>query len=292
MGSTEPTRWGDTKEHKLFGGKVAERRDTSTSPPDKYRCIPFQQVVYHFEHSLSLGMLGMKSQGHGKLRQRKAETLKAKGHRELEDERAPRVGEKQYMAATQGVNPFLKADFSTRAPKRHGQGLPRCALGFPSYDTGARPHMSCKLARSAKKANRRTRSVQPPCGYTHFHLRRNQRSRRRTAAQGARNRPAVIRPFIFATTSGQEGEPPHKKRATAPRLCAPSTSLQPVVQPLAWGPRPTCHAPSAPVSAYREVAPPLTPVPCLLGAAAEDGEVKFSKNTVTRGTPRMTQQSH
>jgi hypothetical protein len=139
----------------------------------------------------------MKSQGHGKLRQRKAETLKAKGRRELEDERAPRVGEKQDMAATRRVNPFLKADFPARAPKRHGQGLPRCAPGFPSYDMGARPHMSYKLARSAKKANRRTGSVQPPCGYSPFHLHHNQRSRRRTAAQGACNRPTVVCPLGF-----------------------------------------------------------------------------------------------
>jgi hypothetical protein len=148
------------------------------------------------------------------------------------------------------MNPFLKASFPARAPKRHGQGLPRCTPRFPFYDTGARPHMSYKLARSAKKANRRTRSVQPT---------------------------AVVRPFIFTATNGQEGEPPHKERATAPRLCAPSSSPQPAVQPLAWGPRPTCHAPGAPVSAYREVAPPLAPVPHLLGATAEDGGVKFSK---------------
>jgi hypothetical protein len=113
-------------------------------------------------------MLEIDLQGHGKLRRHKAETLKAKGHRELEGERAPRVGEKQDMAATQGMTPFLKADFPARAPKRHGQGLPRCAPRFPSYDTGGRPHMSYKLARSAKKANRRTRSVQPPRGYTPF----------------------------------------------------------------------------------------------------------------------------
>jgi hypothetical protein len=169
-------------------------------------------------------MLGMKSQGHGKLRQRKAETLKAKGHRELEDERAPRVGEKQDMAATRRVNSFLKVDFPARVLKRHRQGLPRCAPGFPSYDMGARPHMSYKRARSAKKANRHTGSVQPPCGCTPSHLRRNQHSRRRTAVQGACNRPAVIRPSTFTTTSDQGGEPPHKEHATAPRLCAPSAS--------------------------------------------------------------------
>jgi hypothetical protein len=137
--------------------------------------------------------------------------------------------------------------------------------------------MSYKLAQSAKKANRHTGSMSSPCNSTPLHLRRNQRSRRRTAAQGTCNRPAVIRPFIFTATSGQGGEPPHKKRTTAPWLCAPLASLQPAVQPLAWGPRLTCHAPGAQVTAYREVAPPLAPVPHLLGATAEDGEVKFSK---------------
>jgi hypothetical protein len=40
----------------------------------------------------------------------------------------------------------------------------------------------------------------------------------------------VKRLFIFAVTSDQKGEPPHKKRTTAPRLCAPSASLQPAAQ--------------------------------------------------------------
>jgi hypothetical protein len=164
---------------------------------------------------------------------------------------------------------FLKADFLARAPKHHEQGLPRCAPGFPFYDMGARPHMSYKLARSAKKANRRAGSVQPPYGYTPFHLRRNQRSRRRTAAQGACNRTTVIRPSIFTTTSGQGGEPPHKEHATAPQLRAPSASLQPEVQPLAWGPGPTCHTSGAPGPGCRKVAPPLAPIPHLLEAIAE-----------------------
>jgi hypothetical protein len=55
---------------------------------------------------------------------------------------------------------------------------------------------------AVKKANCRTRNVQPPCSYTPFHLRRNQRSRRRTAAQGACNRPAVACPLSFAATGG------------------------------------------------------------------------------------------
>jgi hypothetical protein len=65
----------------------------------------------------SLGMLEMNLQGHGKLWQHKAETLKAKGRRELGGERTPRVGEKQGMAATRGMNPSLKTDSPAPASK-------------------------------------------------------------------------------------------------------------------------------------------------------------------------------
>jgi hypothetical protein len=54
--------------------------------------------------------------------------------------------------------------------------------------------------------------------------------RRQTTTQGARNRPVVIRPFIFGATSDQEDEPPHKERATVPRLCASSFSPKPAVK--------------------------------------------------------------
>jgi hypothetical protein len=105
--------------------------------------------------------------------------------------------EERGMATAREIDPFLKADFPTRAPKRHGQSLPRRAPGFPPYDTGARPHMSYKLARSMKKANHRTRSVQLPRGYAPLHFRGNQRSKRRTATQEAYKRPAVVRPPQF-----------------------------------------------------------------------------------------------
>jgi hypothetical protein len=82
----------------------------------------------------------------------------------------------------------------------------------------------------------RRRSVQLPHSYAPLHIRGNRWSGRRTAAQGACNRPAVKHPFIFAVTSGQKGEPPRKKRTTAPRLCAPSASLQPTVQHKGPGP--------------------------------------------------------
>jgi hypothetical protein len=54
--------------------------------------------------------------------------------------------------------------------------------------------------------------------------------RRRTAAQGACNRLAVVRPVIFAATNGQECESPHKERTTASRLYALSSSPQPAVK--------------------------------------------------------------
>jgi hypothetical protein len=152
------------------------------------------------------------------------------------------------MATAWEIDPFLKADFPIRASKRHGQSLPRRAPGFPPYDMGASPHTSYRLTRSTKKANHRTRSVQLPRGYAPLHFRGNQQSGRRTAAQGACNRPAVMRPFIFAETSGRKGEPPHRKHTTTPRLCAPSASLQPAVQHGGPGPhvmQPARRLPSA-----------------------------------------------
>jgi hypothetical protein len=62
----------------------------------------------------------------------------------------------------------------------------------------------------------RRRSVQLPRSYAPLHFRGNRRIGRRTATQGTCNRPVVKRPFIFAVTSGQKGEPPRKKRTTAP----------------------------------------------------------------------------
>jgi hypothetical protein len=60
------------------------------------------------------------------------------------------------MATARGVDPFLKADLLACTPKRHGQSLPRRALGFPPYNTGVGSHTSCELTRNTKKANRRT----------------------------------------------------------------------------------------------------------------------------------------
>jgi hypothetical protein len=66
------------------------------------------------------------------------------------------------------------------------------------YDTGAGSHTSYELIRSAKKANRRTRGMQPPHGYK--------------------------RSPIFAETGGQKGGLPRDRHPTAPQPCALSAS--------------------------------------------------------------------
>jgi hypothetical protein len=117
--------------------------------------------------------------------------------------RAQGMREEQGMVTAREIDPFLKADLPTRAPKRHMQSLSRCTPRFLPYDTGARPHMSYRLTRSTKKANHRTRGMQLPHSYAPLHFWSNQRSGRRTAAQGACHRP---------------------------RLSVPSSSLKPAVE--------------------------------------------------------------
>jgi hypothetical protein len=73
----------------------------------------------------------MKSQGHGKLWRHKAETLKAKGRREIEGERAPRVGEKQDMDATRGMNPFFKGKFPRSCPEASREKSPPMRTRVP-----------------------------------------------------------------------------------------------------------------------------------------------------------------
>jgi hypothetical protein len=76
------------------------------------------------------------------------------------------------------------------------------------------------------------------------------------------------------------------KSTPPPAVVRLFTPLKPTAQSLARGPGPTSHPPRAQVPAYREVAPPLAPVTRLPGAAAEDGEVKFSKPMQRLEAPR------
>jgi hypothetical protein len=60
------------------------------------------------------------------------------------------------MATTRGVDPFLKATLPTRILRRRGLSLHQRTPGSSPYDTGARSHMTCKLAwdRSSRTAAR------------------------------------------------------------------------------------------------------------------------------------------
>jgi hypothetical protein len=74
---------GEDKRHELSSGKFTGVEGAGANPFAERRRIPSKQAVYHVEHPLSLGMLEMNLKGHGKLWRHKAETLKAKGRREL-----------------------------------------------------------------------------------------------------------------------------------------------------------------------------------------------------------------
>jgi hypothetical protein len=75
-------------------------------------------------------------------------------------------------------------------------------------------------------------------------------------------------PSFFAKTGDQEGEPSRGKRAVASRLCAPSASLQSTVQHADPGPHVMQPARSA--TRCGRTAPPLAPMMRPLGAIAED----------------------
>jgi hypothetical protein len=125
-----PTRWGGQKaqtlQRQVHRGGGCRRKSFRRTPTH-----PIQVSGTPCRAPTQSGMLEMNLQGHGKLWRHKAETLKAKGRRELKGERAPRVGEKQGMAATQGMNPSLKADSPAPASK-HREKSPRCTPGYPS----------------------------------------------------------------------------------------------------------------------------------------------------------------
>jgi hypothetical protein len=87
---TAPTRWGGQKartlQRQVHRGGWRRRKSFRRTPahPIQAGGIPCRALTQS-------GQLEMNLQGHGKLWRHKAETLKAKGRRELEGERAPRV---------------------------------------------------------------------------------------------------------------------------------------------------------------------------------------------------------
>jgi hypothetical protein len=139
-----------------------------------------------------------------------------------------------------GGRPLFKGRCPPLAPRSATGKVSRCAPKVPPYDTGARPRASYRPARGARKANHHTGGVQPPRGYAPLHFRNNQRSRRRTAAQGACNRPAVRRPLIFRQNRRSRRRTVTRKASSRPTVVR-SLSFATINGPTC-GSKPTRHA--------------------------------------------------
>jgi hypothetical protein len=123
--------------------------------------------------------------------------------------------EEQGMATAREIGPFLKADLPTRAPKHHGQSLPRRSPGFLPYGIGAKPphviqtdskheqgepphkghatasRLSAPLSSpkpAVERGNHHVGSMQPPRGYTPPQLHCNWRSNVETQTHMSYNR--------------------------------------------------------------------------------------------------------
>jgi hypothetical protein len=129
------------------------------------------------------------------------------------------------VAATQGVDPFLKAILPTRVLRRRGLSLHQRVPGSSPYDTGAGSHASCKLARDR-------RSQTAPRLQALLHLSLNQWVKGRTAMKAACNCTMGTHPFDFDASSAE---------AQAHTSCNRCAGYY-----------------------VRKTAPPLAPVPCLL----------------------------
>jgi hypothetical protein len=103
------------------------------NPSTEHQHAPSIQAAQQDKRPLGLKALGVNQQGHGNC---------GGTEQNLEGEGAQQEEEKQGMAVTRGVTPFLKVDSSDLAPKGHEKSPPRRTPEHPAYDTGARPHKS------------------------------------------------------------------------------------------------------------------------------------------------------
>jgi hypothetical protein len=98
------------EQHELSSGKIAEGSGAGADPSSEHRRAPSEQVAHQVECRLRLEAVGMAKRSHGVgsdvgVQQ---ESANAKGHRELEGERALRLGECESVTAARGVNPFSR----------------------------------------------------------------------------------------------------------------------------------------------------------------------------------------
>jgi hypothetical protein len=159
----QPAGEVEYKEHELSGGKFAGEDGADANPSAKCRHIPSKQAVHHVEHPLSLGTFGMSLQGHGKLRQCKAETLKAKGRRELGGERAQQVGEKHGCYLRD--EPLFKGRLPRSRPKTSREVSPDAHRSTHPMTRGPSPtsHIAGALISECEegKTSRKERTIDP-----------------------------------------------------------------------------------------------------------------------------------
>jgi hypothetical protein len=120
------------EEREIPDGAIAEGEDTGANPSTEHQRAPSRQAAHQDKRPFGLKALGVNQQGHGNC---------GGAEQNLEGKGAQQEEEKQGMTVTRGVNPFLKADSSDRAPKGHKKS-PQRTPEHPAYDMGARPHKS------------------------------------------------------------------------------------------------------------------------------------------------------
>jgi hypothetical protein len=155
--------------------------------------------------------------------------------------------------------------------------LPQRTPRHLAYGMGARPCVT------------RARNMQLPCSYTPFYLHHDQRSRRRTAAQGARNRPAVMRPFHLHRNQRSRRRTATQGACARPAVARPlsfaatggSTSGMGAQAHMSYTRRAGSWVQESCTAAHANTAP------------LETKKINFQRtNAATRGTPRMAQQRH
>jgi hypothetical protein len=105
------------------------------------------------------------------------------------------------MAATRGVDPFLKATLPTCVLRRHGLSLHQHAPRSSPYDTGLGPTRHASWSRTEEAKPPRTERVTAERLQALLHLHLNQRVKGRTALQAACNRTTRMHPFDFDASS-------------------------------------------------------------------------------------------
>jgi hypothetical protein len=93
------------------------------NPSTEHQHAPSIQAAHQDKRPLGLKALGVNQQGHGNC---------GGTEQNHEGEGAQQEEEKQGMAVTRGVTPFLKVDSSDLAPKGHEKSPPPTHTGAPS----------------------------------------------------------------------------------------------------------------------------------------------------------------